>query len=60
MDYLKAKNATVVRICECPEPVYDYVEKGYEGYDPERNTFDSGTNYYPTPRIFTFGINLNF
>ena len=35
-------------------------KKGYEGYDPERNTFDSGTNYYPTPRIFTFGINLNF
>ena len=25
MDYLKAKNATVVCICECPEPVYDYV-----------------------------------
>ena len=36
------------------------LKKGYEGYDPERNTFDSGTNYYPTPRIFTFGINLNF
>lgn len=35
-------------------------KKGYEGYDPERNTFDAGAAYYPTPRIFTFGINLNF
>lgn len=35
-------------------------KKGYEGYDPERNTFDSGANIYPTPRIFTFGMNLNF
>lgn len=34
--------------------------KGYEGYDPERNTFDSGKDVYPTPRIFTFGLNLNF
>lgn len=35
-------------------------KKGYEGYDPERNTFDEGTSFYPTPRIFTFGLNLNF
>ena len=34
--------------------------KGYEGYDPERNTFDSGWDYYPTPRTFTFGLNINF
>ena len=35
-------------------------KKGYEGYDPERDTFGSGVGLYPTPRIFTFGINLNF
>ncbi|MFR7782052.1 MAG: TonB-dependent receptor domain-containing protein, partial [Parabacteroides distasonis] len=35
-------------------------KKGYEGYDPERNTFDAGGSPYPTPRIFTFGLNLNF
>lgn len=35
-------------------------KKGYEGYDPERNTFDSGAAFYPTQRIFSFGINLNF
>lgn len=35
-------------------------KKGYEGYDPERNTFENGAGYYPTPRIFSFGINLNF
>lgn len=35
-------------------------KKGYEGYDPERNTFDAGGSFYPTPRIFTFGLNLNF
>ncbi len=35
-------------------------KKGYEGYDPERNTFDAGGSPYPTPRIFTLGLNLNF
>lgn len=35
-------------------------KKGYEGYDPERSTFDAGGSYYPSPRIFTFGLNLNF
>lgn len=35
-------------------------KKGYEGYDPERSTFDAGQGVYPSPRIFTFGINLNF
>ena len=35
-------------------------KKGYEGYDPERSTFDEGSAFYPTPRIFTFGLNINF
>jgi len=34
--------------------------KGYEGLDPERNTFGNGAGFYATPRIITFGINLNF
>lgn len=34
--------------------------KGYEGLDPERNTFGNGEWFYATPRIFSFGINLNF
>jgi hypothetical protein len=40
--------------------VFTIVNKGYEGYDPERNTFDSGYNQYPVPRIVSFGVNLNF
>jgi TonB-linked SusC/RagA family outer membrane protein len=35
------------------------VNKDYEGFDPERNTFDSGENFYPIPRIFSVGLNLN-
>ena len=40
--------------------VFTLVNKDYEGYDPERNTFDSGNNLYPVPRIISIGINLNF
>ncbi|WP_258364810.1 TonB-dependent receptor [Arenibacter sp. ARW7G5Y1] len=40
--------------------VFTIVDKNYEGYDPERNTFDSGGNFYPIPRIISIGINLNF
>lgn len=40
--------------------VFTIVNKDYEGYDPERNTFDSGYNLYPVPRIVSFGFNLNF
>lgn len=40
--------------------VFTVVTKDYEGYDPERNTFDSGDNIYPIPRIISFGLNLNF
>lgn len=35
------------------------VTKDYEGFDPERNTFDSGENFYPIPRIFSVGVNVN-
>ncbi len=40
--------------------VFTIVNKDYEGYDPERNTFDSGYNMYPIPRIVSLGVNLNF
>lgn len=36
------------------------VRKDYEGFDPERNTFDSGDNFYPIPVIISIGANLNF
>lgn len=35
------------------------VNSEYEGFDPERNTFDSGENFYPIPRIFSIGVNVN-
>lgn len=60
MDYLKAKMQRLYVYANAQNLFTIMWKKGYEGYDPERNTFDSGTNYYPTPRIFTFGINLNF
>lgn len=34
--------------------------KGYEGMDPERNTFGDGAGFYATPVALTFGINVNF
>lgn len=40
--------------------VFSIVSKDYEGYDPERNTFDAGYSVYPIPRIISFGVNLNF
>lgn len=40
--------------------VYTLVGKDYEGYDPERSTFNSGNRMYPVPRIYSFGVNLNF
>jgi len=40
--------------------VFTIVSKDYEGYDPERNSFDNGYSLYPTPRITSVGINLNF
>jgi len=40
--------------------VFTLVTDDYQGYDPERNTFDSGSNVYPVPRIISLGLNLNF
>jgi TonB-dependent starch-binding outer membrane protein SusC len=40
--------------------VFTLVTDDYQGYDPERDTFDSGSNLYPVPRIISLGLNLNF
>jgi TonB-linked SusC/RagA family outer membrane protein len=40
--------------------VFTIVGKGYDGWDPERNTFTGNSNMYPVPVITSFGINLNF
>jgi TonB-linked SusC/RagA family outer membrane protein len=37
-----------------------FVSGNYEGFDPERNTFDNGGSLYPTPFISSLGINLQF
>jgi TonB-linked SusC/RagA family outer membrane protein len=40
--------------------VFSFVNKNYEGFDPERNTFNSGENFYPLARIVSAGLNVNF
>ncbi|MEQ9443888.1 MAG: TonB-dependent receptor [Cyclobacteriaceae bacterium] len=40
--------------------VFTLVSQDYQGYDPERSTFDSGYDVYPVPRIISFGANLTF
>jgi hypothetical protein len=40
--------------------VFVIVDKDFEGYDPEKNTFGHGNNWYPVPRIISFGVNLTF
>ncbi|HUV00560.1 MAG TPA: TonB-dependent receptor [Bacteroidales bacterium] len=40
--------------------VFSFVTKDYEGWDPERSTFNSGEKIYPTPRIISIGFNLTF
>lgn len=37
-----------------------WVSEGYEGYDPERSTFNSGYDTYPLPKVISVGINLGF
>jgi TonB-dependent starch-binding outer membrane protein SusC len=40
--------------------VFVIVDKDFEGYDPEKDTFSHGTNQYPVSRIISLGLNLNF
>lgn len=49
---------------------FHVVNKGYEGFDPERSTFDiradtvgaftAGFEHYPLPKIISLGLNLSF
>jgi len=40
--------------------VFSIVSKGFEGYDPEKDTFTATVNEYPVPRIISLGLNLSF
>jgi len=40
--------------------LFTLVSSKYEGFNPERDTFTDGYNQYPTPRVFTFGLNVTF
>lgn len=40
--------------------VMTFVDDNYEGFDPERDTFNNGYSQYPVPRIWSVGINITF
>jgi TonB-dependent starch-binding outer membrane protein SusC len=40
--------------------VRSFVSKDYEGFDPERSTFDSGASQYPVPMTTSLGVNVKF
>lgn len=40
--------------------LFTFVSSKYEGFNPERDTFESGYNHYPLARIFTLGLNVTF
>jgi hypothetical protein len=40
--------------------VHSFVTSEYEGFDPERNTFDSGASPYPVPMTTSLGVNVKF
>ncbi len=40
--------------------LFTIASSNYEGFDPERDTFNNGYNPYPVPRVFTFGVNVTF
>lgn len=47
------------------ENLFTLVSSDYEGYDPERNNFNTGTpdinhTFYPNPRTISLGVNLKF
>jgi len=40
--------------------LFTLVSSKYEGFDPERDTFSDGYGQYPTPRVYTIGLNVTF
>ena len=39
---------------------HSFVSNQYEGFDPERSTFNSGYDQYPTPMVTSVGVNVTF
>ncbi|WP_161888281.1 SusC/RagA family TonB-linked outer membrane protein [Pontibacter russatus] len=40
--------------------LHSFVSSQYEGFDPERSTFDSGASLYPVPMTTSLGVNVQF
>ncbi len=40
--------------------VFVLVDKDFEGFDPEKDSFSHGNNQYPVSRIISMGLNINF
>jgi TonB-linked SusC/RagA family outer membrane protein len=40
--------------------ILTFVNDDYEGFDPERDTFNNGYSQYPAPRIWSLGVNITF
>ncbi|MDR2968371.1 MAG: TonB-dependent receptor [Tannerellaceae bacterium] len=40
--------------------LFTLVSDKYEGFDPERDLARDGYELYPTPRVFSFGLNVTF
>lgn len=40
--------------------LFTIVSNKYEGFDPERDSFERGDYHYPIPRVFSLGLNLSF
>lgn len=58
-DLLDRMNMDKLYIFLNAQNVFSKTSDEYEGFDPERNTFDSGYNFYPLPTTITFGLNIN-
>src|SRR5690606_4144016 len=58
-DLLDRMNMDKLYIFLNAQNVFSKTSDEYEGFDPERNTLDSGYNFYPLPTTITFGLNIN-
>ena len=58
-DFLNRINVDKIYLFLNAQNVISITSDEYEGFDPERNTFNSGDNFYPLPTTLTFGLNLN-
>lgn len=58
-DFLDRINMDKLYVFLNAQNVFSQTSSDYDGFDPERNTFDSGYNFYPLPTTITFGLNVN-